>query len=118
MERCDEDHAHRSHIIRESARRAFGLTPRALLAVRAGNRPRQSIFAQNRRSNYDRAGRHVCRLRRIRPPYTAMDNGLFEKYAIKVDHKFISGSAMNCGAQRSGNQRWKPAKNEERGWNS
>ena len=30
--------------------------------------------------------------------YTAMDNGLFEKYAIKVDHKFISGSAMNLTA--------------------
>ncbi|HEY2923311.1 MAG TPA: ABC transporter substrate-binding protein [Candidatus Binatia bacterium] len=30
--------------------------------------------------------------------YTAMDNGLFEKYGIKVDHKFISGSAMNLAA--------------------
>ncbi|HUK42203.1 MAG TPA: ABC transporter substrate-binding protein [Candidatus Acidoferrales bacterium] len=30
--------------------------------------------------------------------YTAMDNGLFDKYAIKVDHKFISGSAMNLAA--------------------
>ncbi len=27
--------------------------------------------------------------------YTAIDNGLFDKYAIKVEHKFISGSAMN-----------------------
>ena len=30
--------------------------------------------------------------------YTAMDNGLFDKYAIKIDHKFISGSAMNLAA--------------------
>jgi NitT/TauT family transport system substrate-binding protein len=30
--------------------------------------------------------------------YTAMDNGLFEKYGIKVEHKFISGSAMNLAA--------------------
>ncbi len=30
--------------------------------------------------------------------YTAMDNGIFDKYAIKVDHKFISGSAMNLTA--------------------
>jgi NitT/TauT family transport system substrate-binding protein len=30
--------------------------------------------------------------------YTAMDNSLFEKYGIKVDHKFISGSAMNLAA--------------------
>jgi NitT/TauT family transport system substrate-binding protein len=30
--------------------------------------------------------------------YTAMDNGIFDKYAIKVDHKFISGSAMNLAA--------------------
>lgn len=30
--------------------------------------------------------------------YTAIDNGLFEKYGIKVDHKFISGSAMNLAA--------------------
>jgi len=30
--------------------------------------------------------------------YTAMDNGLFDKYGIKVDHKFISGSAMNLAA--------------------
>jgi ABC-type nitrate/sulfonate/bicarbonate transport system substrate-binding protein len=30
--------------------------------------------------------------------YTAMDNGLFEKYGIKIDHKFISGSAMNLAA--------------------
>ncbi len=30
--------------------------------------------------------------------YTAMDNGLFEKYGIRVDHKFISGSAMNLTA--------------------
>jgi NitT/TauT family transport system substrate-binding protein len=33
--------------------------------------------------------------------YTAMDNGLFEKYAIKVEHKFISGSAMNLAALAS-----------------
>jgi ABC-type nitrate/sulfonate/bicarbonate transport system substrate-binding protein len=25
--------------------------------------------------------------------YTAMDNGLFDKYGIKIDHRFISGSA-------------------------
>lgn len=30
--------------------------------------------------------------------YTAMDNGIFDKYAIKVDHTFISGSAMNLAA--------------------
>lgn len=30
--------------------------------------------------------------------YTAIDNGLFDKYSIKVDHKFISGSAMNLAA--------------------
>ena len=30
--------------------------------------------------------------------YTAMDNGLFDKYGIKIDHKFISGSAMNLAA--------------------
>jgi len=30
--------------------------------------------------------------------YTAMDNGIFEKYGIKVEHKFISGSAMNLAA--------------------
>lgn len=30
--------------------------------------------------------------------YTAMDNGLFDKYAIKIDHRFISGSAMNLAA--------------------
>lgn len=30
--------------------------------------------------------------------YTAMNNGLFEKYGIKVEHKFISGSAMNLAA--------------------
>ena len=30
--------------------------------------------------------------------YTAMDDGIFDKYAIKVDHKFISGSAMNLAA--------------------
>jgi NitT/TauT family transport system substrate-binding protein len=30
--------------------------------------------------------------------YTAMDNGIFDKYAIKVEHKFISGSAMNLAA--------------------
>lgn len=30
--------------------------------------------------------------------YTAMDNGLFDKYGIKVEHKFISGSAMNLAA--------------------
>ena len=33
--------------------------------------------------------------------YTAMDNGLFEKYGIKVEHKFISGSAMNLAALSS-----------------
>src|SRR5215470_9490416 len=33
--------------------------------------------------------------------YTAMDNGLFDKYAIKIDHKFISGSAMNLAALSS-----------------
>lgn len=30
--------------------------------------------------------------------YTAMDNGIFDKYGIKVEHKFISGSAMNLAA--------------------
>jgi NitT/TauT family transport system substrate-binding protein len=30
--------------------------------------------------------------------YTAMDNSLFEKYGIKVEHRFISGSAMNLAA--------------------
>jgi NitT/TauT family transport system substrate-binding protein len=30
--------------------------------------------------------------------YTAMDNGIFDKYGIKIDHKFISGSAMNLAA--------------------
>ena len=30
--------------------------------------------------------------------YTAMDNGLFDKYGIKIDHKFISGSAVNLAA--------------------
>src|SRR5262247_1141976 len=30
--------------------------------------------------------------------YTAMDNGLFDRYAIKIDHRFISGSAMNLAA--------------------
>jgi ABC-type nitrate/sulfonate/bicarbonate transport system substrate-binding protein len=30
--------------------------------------------------------------------YTAMDHGLFDKYGIKVEHKFISGSAMNLAA--------------------
>src|SRR5262245_6404645 len=30
--------------------------------------------------------------------YTAMYNGLFDKYGIKVEHKFISGSAMNLAA--------------------
>jgi len=30
--------------------------------------------------------------------YTAMDNGLFDKYGIKIDHRFISGSAMNLAA--------------------
>src|SRR4029450_13946535 len=30
--------------------------------------------------------------------YTAMDNGLFDKYGLKVDNKFISGSAMNLAA--------------------
>jgi len=30
--------------------------------------------------------------------YTAIDNGLFDKYAIKIDHRFISGSAMNLAA--------------------
>ena len=33
--------------------------------------------------------------------YTAMDNGLFDKYGIKVEHKFISGSAMNLAALSS-----------------
>ncbi len=33
--------------------------------------------------------------------YTALDNGLFDKYAIKVEHKFISGSAMNLAALSS-----------------
>jgi NitT/TauT family transport system substrate-binding protein len=33
--------------------------------------------------------------------YTAMDNGIFDKYGIKVDHKFISGSAMNLAALAS-----------------
>jgi ABC-type nitrate/sulfonate/bicarbonate transport system substrate-binding protein len=32
--------------------------------------------------------------------YAAMDNGLFDKYAIKVEHKFISGSAMNLAAPK------------------
>jgi NitT/TauT family transport system substrate-binding protein len=30
--------------------------------------------------------------------YTALDNGLFDKYGFKVDNKFISGSAMNLAA--------------------
>jgi NitT/TauT family transport system substrate-binding protein len=30
--------------------------------------------------------------------YTAMDNGIFDRYGIKIDHKFISGSAMNLAA--------------------
>ena len=30
--------------------------------------------------------------------YTALDNGLFDKYGLKVDNKFISGSAMNLAA--------------------
>jgi NitT/TauT family transport system substrate-binding protein len=30
--------------------------------------------------------------------YTALDNGLFDKYGLKVDHNFISGSAMNLAA--------------------
>jgi len=30
--------------------------------------------------------------------YTAMDNGIFDKYGIKIKHKFISGSAMNLAA--------------------
>jgi NitT/TauT family transport system substrate-binding protein len=30
--------------------------------------------------------------------YTAIDNGLFDKYGIKIDHRFISGSAMNLAA--------------------
>ena len=30
--------------------------------------------------------------------YAAIDNGIFDKYAIKVEHKFISGSAMNLAA--------------------
>ena len=30
--------------------------------------------------------------------YTAMDNGLFDKYGLRVDNKFISGSAMNLAA--------------------
>ncbi|HEY7219633.1 MAG TPA: ABC transporter substrate-binding protein [Candidatus Binatia bacterium] len=33
--------------------------------------------------------------------YTAMDNGIFDKYGIKVEHKFISGSAMNLAALSS-----------------
>jgi ABC-type nitrate/sulfonate/bicarbonate transport system substrate-binding protein len=33
--------------------------------------------------------------------YTAIDNGLFDKYGIKVDHRFISGSAMNLAALSS-----------------
>src|SRR5215475_949715 len=33
--------------------------------------------------------------------YTAMDNGLFDKYGLKVDNKFISGSAMNLAALSS-----------------
>jgi len=30
--------------------------------------------------------------------YTALDNGLFDKYGIKVDHRFISGSGVNLAA--------------------
>jgi NitT/TauT family transport system substrate-binding protein len=30
--------------------------------------------------------------------YAAMDNGLFDKYGLKVDNRFISGSAMNLVA--------------------
>src|SRR5262245_25476760 len=30
--------------------------------------------------------------------YTAMYNGIFDKYGIKIEHKFISGSAMNLAA--------------------
>ena len=30
--------------------------------------------------------------------YAAIDNGIFDKYAIKIEHKFISGSAMNLAA--------------------
>ena len=30
--------------------------------------------------------------------YTAMDNGIFDKYGIKIEHKFISGGAMNLAA--------------------
>jgi NitT/TauT family transport system substrate-binding protein len=33
--------------------------------------------------------------------YTAMDNGLFDKYAIKVDHIFIRGSAVALAAMAS-----------------
>src|SRR5262245_35051024 len=30
--------------------------------------------------------------------YTAIDNGVFDKYGLKVDNKFISGSAMTLAA--------------------
>ncbi len=30
--------------------------------------------------------------------YTAIDSGLFDKYGLKVDQRFISGSAMNLAA--------------------
>jgi NitT/TauT family transport system substrate-binding protein len=33
--------------------------------------------------------------------YTAIDNGLFDKYGFKVDQRFISGSAMNLAALSS-----------------
>jgi NitT/TauT family transport system substrate-binding protein len=33
--------------------------------------------------------------------YTAIDSGLLDKYGIKVDHRFISGSAMNLAALSS-----------------
>lgn len=31
--------------------------------------------------------------------YTALDNGLFDKYGLKVDHKFIAGSPVALAAQ-------------------
>lgn len=30
--------------------------------------------------------------------YTALDNGLFDKYGVRVDHRFISGSGINLAA--------------------
>src|SRR5713226_1165876 len=30
--------------------------------------------------------------------YTALDNGLFDKYGLKIDHRFISGSGVNLAA--------------------